>query len=93
MIHLDRTTLGDENAVIISVGNNGKPMPKDFSIEDYIASGIFGTETGRSGLGGSHVYKIVSSMDGTLDFISEKISSTEIDEWWTTFMITIPLTL
>ena len=93
MIHLDRTTLGDENAVIISVGNNGKPMSKDFSIEDYIASGKFGTETGRSGLGGSHVYKIVSSMDGTLDFISEKISSTEIDEWWTTFMITIPLTL
>ena len=91
-IHLDSTTLGDENAVIISVGNNGKPMPKDFSIEDYIASGIFGTETGRSGLGGSHVYKIVSSMDGTLDFISEKISSTEIDEWWTTFMITIPIT-
>lgn len=91
-IHLDRTTLGDENAVIISVGNNGKPMPKDLSIEDYIASGIFGTETGRSGLGGSHVYKIVSSMDGTLDFISEKISSTEIEEWWTTFMITIPIT-
>ncbi len=92
-IHLDRTTLGDENAVIISIGNNGKPMPKDFSIEDYIASGKFGTETGRSGLGGSHVYKIVSSMDGTLDFISEKVSSTEIDEWWTTFMITIPITL
>lgn len=92
-IHLDRTTLGDENAVIISVGNNGKPMSKDFSIEDYITSGKFGTETGRSGLGGSHVYKIVSSMDGTLDFISEKISSTEIDEWWTTFMITVPITL
>ena len=92
-IHLDRTTLGDENAVIISVGNNGKPMPKDLSIEDYIASGIFGTETGRSGLGGSHVYKIVSSMGGTLDFISEAVKSTEKDEWWTTFKITVPLTL
>ncbi len=92
-IHLDRTTLGDENAVIISIGNNGKPMPKDFSIEDYIASGTFGSDTGRSGLGGSHVYKIVSSMDGTLDFISEMISSTEKDEWWTTFMIAIPITL
>ena len=92
-IHLDRTTLGGENAVMISVGNNGKPMSKDFSIEDYIASGKFGTETGRSGLGGSHVYKIVSSMDGTLDFISEKISSKDNDEWWTTFMITLPITL
>jgi type I restriction enzyme M protein len=92
-IHLDQTTLGNKRVVIIAVGNNGKPMPKDFSIDDYITSGKFGTDTGRSGLGGSHVYKIVSSMDGTLDFISEAVSSEEKDEWWTTFMITIPLVL
>lgn len=92
-IRLDQTTLGNKRVVIIAVGNNGKPMPKDFSIDDYITSGKFGTDTGRSGLGGSHVYKIVSSMDGTLDFISEAVSSEEKDEWWTTFMITIPLVL
>ena len=92
-IHLERATIGNEYAVIIAVGNNGKPMPKDFSIDDYITSGKFGTDTGRSGLGGSHVYKIVSSMDGTLDFISETVSSAEKEEWWTTFMITIPLVL
>lgn len=90
-IYLDQTTRGNEHAVIIAVCNNGKPMPKDFSIDDYITTGNFGTDTGRSGLGGSHVYKIVSSMDGTLDFISEAVSSEEKDEWWTTFMITIPL--
>lgn len=90
-IHLDRTTIGNENAVIIAVGNNGKPMPKDFTIDDYITSGKFGTETGRSGLGGNHVYKIVSAMNGTLDFISEAVSSAEKDEWWTTFMISILL--
>lgn len=92
-IRLDPTTLGNKRVVIIAVGNNGKPMPKDFSIDDYITSGKFGTDTGRSGLGGSHVYKIVSSMDGTLDFISEAVSSEEKDEWWTTFMITVPLVL
>ena len=92
-IHLDRTTIGSENAVIIAVGNNGKPMPKDFSIDDYITSGKFGTDTGRSGLGGNHVFKIVSSMGGTLDFICEQVSSAEKDEWWTTFMISVPLTL
>ncbi len=92
-IHLDRAKVGNENSVIIAVGNNGKPMPKDFSIDDYIASGKFGTGTGRSGLGGNHVYKIVSSMGGTLDFISEAVSSPEKEEWWTTFMISIPLTL
>lgn len=92
-IHLDLTTLGKEHAVIIAVGNNGKPMPKDFSIDDYITSGKFGTDTGRSGLDGSHVYKIVSSMDGTLDFTSEAVSSAEKNECWTTFKITIPLTL
>lgn len=92
-IHLEHTTLGNEKAVIISVGNNGKPMPKDFSIDDYITSGIFGTGTGRSGLGGSHVYKIVSSMGGTLDFISEAVSSEKRDEWWTTFLISVPLVL
>ena len=92
-IRLDQTTLGNKRVVIIAVGNNGKPMPKDFSIDDYITSGKFGTDTGRSGLGGSHVYKIVSSMDGTIDFISEAVSSEEKDEWWTTFMITVPLVL
>lgn len=92
-IHLDQTMLGNNHAVIIAVGNNGKPMPKDFSIDDYITSGKFGTDTGRSGLGGSHVYKIVSSMGGTFDFICETVSSEERDEWWTTFMITVPLVL
>ena len=92
-IRLDQTTLGNKRVVIIAIGNNGKPMPKDFSIDDYITSGKFGTDTGRSGLGGSHVYKIVSSMDGTLDFISEAVSYEEKDEWWTTFMITVPLVL
>ena len=85
--------LCNEKAVIISVGNNGRPMPKDLNIDDYITSGKFGTDTGRSGLGGSHVFKIVSAMGGTLDFISEAVSSAEKDEWWTTFMITVPLTL
>ncbi len=92
-IHLDQTALGNKRAVIIAVGNNGKPMPKDFSIDDYITSGKFGTDTGRSGLGGSHVYKIVSSMDGALDFLSEAVSSENKNEWWTTFMITVPLVL
>ena len=92
-IRLCRTTIGNEKAVIIAVGNNGEPMPKDFSIDDYITSGKFGTETGRSGLGGSHVFKIVSSMGGTLDFISEKVASADKEEWWTTFMVTVPLTL
>ena len=90
-IHLDRASIGGKNAVIVAVGNNGDPMPKDFSIDDYITSGKFGSETGRSGLGGSHVFKIVSSMGGTLDFISEKVSSADKDEWWTTFMVTVPL--
>jgi len=92
-IHLDRTSIGSKNAVIIAIGNNGKPMPKDFSIDDYITSGKFGSETGRSGLGGSHVFKIVSSMGGTLDFISEEVSSANKNEWWTTFMVTVPLKL
>lgn len=92
-IHLDRTSIGSKNAVIIAIGNNGKPMPKDFSIDDYITPGKFGSETGRSGLGGSHVFKIVSSMGGTLDFISEEVSSANKNEWWTTFMVTVPLTL
>lgn len=92
-IRLDRAMIGNENSIIIAVGNNGKPMPKDFSIDDYITSGKFGTATGRSGLGGNHVYKIVSAMGGTLDFISEAVSSAEKDEWWTTFMISVPLVL
>ena len=92
-IDLGHTTLGDKDAVIIAVGNNGKPMPTNFTIDDYITSGKFGTESGRSGLGGSHVFKIISAMEGTLDFISEEVSPAEKNEWWTTFMISVPLTL
>lgn len=75
----------------LSVANNGKLMPEDFTIDDYAASGVFATSTGRSGIGGAQVCRIVNSMNGTIDFISEKVSYPDREEPLVTFMILIPV--
>ena len=48
----------------ISVMNNGKPKNPDYSIQDFISRGKFDGESGRTGLGGYHIYQIAKKHDG-----------------------------
>lgn len=59
--------------VLVSVSNNGEPMAEGFSIEDYTSRGRYTASTGRSGLGGYHVYQITKGHNGFLYLDSNKV--------------------
>lgn len=70
--------------LIMRVGNNGTPLDKNFTINDYITRGRFKADSGRSGLGGYHVNAVVQSMGGELSSI---IRAND----WTAFEFSIPI--
>lgn len=59
--------------VLLSVVNNGDPIAEGFTIEDYISRGRYTASTGRSGLGGHHVYQIAKGHNGFLNLDSNKV--------------------
>ena len=59
--------------VLLSVANNGEPIAEGFTIEDYISRGRYTASTGRSGLGGYHVYQIAKGHNGFLYLDSNKV--------------------
>lgn len=56
----------------VKIANNGDSMKEDFGIEDYISKGRYSASTGRSGLGGNHVYQVVKGHNGFLFLDSNK---------------------
>lgn len=58
--------------VRLSVANNGDMMPEGFDVKDYISRGRYSSSTGRSGLGGYHVYQIAKGHGGYLRLDSNK---------------------
>ena len=50
-----------------------------FKIEDYISKGRFKSSTGRTGLGGYHVYEIVKGHKGYLNISSNKSWNVVVD--------------
>lgn len=65
--------------VLISVSNNGDPIAEGFTVDDYISKGRYSYSSGRSGLGGYHVYKIVKGHDGYLCLDSNKMWGVIVD--------------
>ena len=65
--------------IVIRVANNGFPFKKGFTIKDYITRGRYSANTGRSGLGGYHVYSIIKGHGGFLNIDSNKIWSVIIE--------------
>lgn len=65
--------------LLLSVANNGDPIPDGFTIDDYISRGRYAASTGRSGLGGHHVYQIAKGHGGFLYLDSNKVWSTIVD--------------
>ena len=57
----------------LAVANNGDPIDEGFSINDYISRGRYSVSTGRSGLGGYHVYQIAKGHKGYLYLDSNKV--------------------
>ncbi len=59
--------------VVMRVSNNGVPFKNGFTIKDYITRGRYSAKSGRSGLGGYHVYQITKGHQGFLYIDSNKI--------------------
>lgn len=72
-IELSEVEKSGKPFVLMRVSNNGDPISEDFTIKDYIYRGRHASATGRSGLGGYHVYKIVKGHEGFLHLDSTKI--------------------
>ena len=82
---LDIEKYKDNPYLVIRIANNGDPISDDFTIDDYITKGRFTSDTGRSGLGGYHVYQIVKGHKGYLALDSNKV-------WNMIVVILIPVT-
>lgn len=78
-ISLSATEYAGKSYLLLSVANNGDPIPDGFTIDDYISRGRYAASTGRSGLGGYHVYQIAKGHGGFLYLDSNKVWSTIVD--------------
>ena len=71
-IIIGKVVYNEQPFALLSICNNGKPLPSDITIKDYISKGRFSEESGRTGLGGYHVYSIVKKHDGFMAIRSDK---------------------
>ena len=71
--------------VQISFMNNGAPIAPSLTIHDYITRRRYNAKTGRSGLGGNHVYNITNRHNGILSLRTDK-------EWPFILDVLLPVT-
>jgi signal transduction histidine kinase len=72
-INLLAVSYMDKPYLQMRVVNNGEPMKDGFTIKDYTSRGRFSAQTGRSGLGGYHVYQVVKGHNGFLYLDSNNV--------------------
>ena len=81
-LELKAVTIEEQRYALISVANNGEPLPDGFSLKDFAERGVFGINSKQDGLGGHHVASIAHLHDG---YISIESSSE-----WLSFNILLP---
>ena len=81
-IELKAVILNDKKYAVISVSNNGEPLPDGFTIQDFAARGVVGLNSCQDGLGGHHIVSIAHLHNG---FVGIE-TSTE----WLSFHILLP---
>ena len=75
----------EEAYALISVSNNGDPLPAGFTLQDFIKRGEVGLNSSQDGLGGHHVYQIAHKFDGKV--------SIESSSDWLSFNVLLPIYL
>lgn len=87
----DDSTLGKFDTYLkFDVSNNGKPFPKNYSLEKLIRKNSFAGETGNTGQGGfdlSEIIKYHNNGISTLELITDDFTT----EFCTTYSFLIPL--
>jgi len=74
---------GEEKYVLLSVSNNGKPLPEGFTLKDFFTRGVVGINSTQDGIGGDHICKIAHHFGGRV--------SIESSEQWLSINILIPM--
>src|SRR5690606_33570183 len=57
----------DELSIKISIGNNGKPLPPEFTIDDFLAKGKSSKQEVGSGFGGFLIGQILKNHKGEIE--------------------------
>lgn len=71
-IQVSQVEFQEKSFVLLSVANNGDPIPEGFTVNDYMSKGRYTSSSGRSGLGGYHVYQIAKGHGGYINLDSNK---------------------
>lgn len=79
LIRLSEVNYKENPYVLLSIANNGEAISDGFTVEDYVSKGRFTASTGRSGLGGYHVFQIVKGHKGYLRLDSNKMWNVIVD--------------
>lgn len=58
--------------VCITIANNGNPIPRGFSKEDFVTRGKKAGKMGNTGKGGYHIYAIAKKYNGYINISSSK---------------------
>lgn len=74
--------------VRFEVANNGEPFPKNFNLAKLIRKGSIAGPTGKTGIGGHDISKIVKWHEGRLDLITDAEGT---DFYSTIYEILIPI--
>jgi|GEM_PF-5341468 len=85
IIELHGVLIKDEKFVMISVANNGKPLPDGYTLNDFVERGNVGINSSQDGLGGDHILKIVHHFGGYVSISN--------DSNWLSFNILLPIYL
>ena len=71
--------MNDQEYILITIANNGSPLANDFSLKKYVSRGVYVGNSGRTGLGGNHIYSIVKRHNGYLNVSSSAAWSVIIE--------------
>lgn len=72
LIRLSEVAFKNTPYLVLSISNNGEAISDGFTIQDYVSRGRYTASTGRTGLGGYHVFQIVKGHNGYLRLDSNK---------------------
>ena len=71
--------MNDQEYILITIANNGSPLANDFSLKKYVSRGVYLGNSGRTGLGGNHIFSIVKRHNGYLNVSSSAAWSVIIE--------------
>lgn len=84
-VRISPVIFDESKYVQISFMNNGAPIAPSFTIHDFITRRRYNAKTGRSGLGGNHIYNITNRLNGILSLRTDK-------EWPFILDVLLPVT-